>query len=228
MPSYNYLDVGQAFVAAQQWAALNVCTGHSTGTGISVNWTPASGSTPGYFTVATGGGSFGDATFTAQNSILHPNVSLQQLVRNWGFNCTVQYNDPTDGTGPNGWSTAMQAFWDNGEACIQDMTGAARVNVYQGYMSAGTGGANNRYYIMSTEATVNEMDIFLMIGHNLNQDSLTYPQQSPVAPVYWPGGGGQGNAVVQVNTSAPLDMDLALNQGQAIFSMVSRQTTMLP
>ncbi len=85
------------------------------------------------------------------------------------------------------------------------------------------------YILGATYYSLKDFAVVTMVNVNQKYKGALYPLSTPYQQTY---GGVQvitgGGGTVIVNQPPPLDLDVSVNQGQAILSVLSKTTTMLP
>jgi len=219
---------GEAFTAMVQWVKDNCLSTGATITSISGFYNQVAAGTPAYFVLTTA-----TPTDTVRFYTLEPSygsvLPLQYAVRQTGMSMSLvcTYLDPGGGV-----------------VTLHDCFVALFVSKVVG-IAYSTGCGNNTYGIwdltipgkaapcatLGTQGYWNDSDIVIDNDVVINNAYGTSPYEItlpankvfPVGQYLIPGGGS-----TIINTSPPMDLDVSINQGQAILSVLSRTTTMLP
>jgi hypothetical protein len=224
MPDYYFQTLGEA------WSAIAAAfTGGGTLTylasGFSVAWVTSAGSDGGHFEVAgsvVGGSNYAEGNYYARNVKTAAGLQLSAIIRAPGFSDSIQV---TSGTFPgaltiSGLNTQLQAARQD---AIEDATGAtmgtaATQTLTRTGASVALVTANMSPWVNAGEVTID----VTTIADNRGQ-STKAQVNAPFQPI-WPT--SQAAQVVNViNTSPRLDFNMAINDGEAIFTGTSNTFT---
>lgn len=220
--------VGEAYSAMISYIVTNALTAGDVLTYIAGGYTTFSGSTPGYFLLQISPPST-DVRFYIRESLLGVPLPLQYVVRQPGMGAGLVCNFPDPGGGVIGLTECFDAAFSNKLGAIANICSISGVPLgggnftFAGQPKPCTRASGFILYSADDVAVINDVGInqaFVPTGFE-----ITTPAQMifPVGQYLIPGSAG-----VTINNPPPLDVDVAINQGQAIFSVLSRTTTMIP
>jgi hypothetical protein len=228
MANFYFQTHGEAYAAATEFIAGLLNAGGQTQAGVGWGYTAAILPTLGYFALRYNAGANLDLYFV-QDSTSDPNVPMRYLVMQPGFQQTLTVAMATQAY-PLLSAYVATAFWRQmKDQCFQLAAGAtiSAVNGCNWQFSGQSDSALwNQFRLISTP-----VDVVFMCDTMHNTMFEASPAGTPIPmgptliapPSVVSGGGG-----TVVNVAQPLDLDVAINQGQAILSVLSRTTTMIP
>jgi hypothetical protein len=231
MSAFAYQTVGQAFASLVSYCYNTAWQAPTNLTGLSMTWTAAVGATPGYFTL-TSTTPVVSNTFSAAESTGAPTLRLASLVREVEFQLEGRVN-AADTSSPRATLSDFNSQLTTVlVAALKQCVNGSNTAVSQSTIAlTGNSATTQRTLICGVGILSSNFDVAVVLNPVTNDHFATLAQACtfPNCPVQYVNQMAPTPvAPTTVTVGSPLDMDVAINSGQAIFSIISKTTTILP
>ncbi len=228
MADHYYNTIGEAWLGMMEFSITHFLGGTTLQAGWVITWSAASVGVPATFiAISATPASFN--RYIIKESLTSPGIPIRSILMEPGFNtilvCASDVTDPTYVNFEHLLTYAMDAM----RQLVASMTGyTATWEGSHDKIWPGMGGAG---YLMYTYRYESDTDICRQMISCFNNawkpDAFDF--QQPFAPSYGPQVVVNNSVTLSSGPAAPpMDLDISINQGQAILSVLSKTTTMLP
>lgn len=229
MAAFSYLTLGQAFASLASYIYNTAWQAPTNLTGLSITWTAAVGATPGFFTFTSTTPAITN-TFSASESTGAPTLRLASLVREAEFQLEARVS-ATETAAPHATMSDFNSALTTAlvAALKQCVNGTNTATSQVTIALTGNNTTTQRTLICGVGILSSNFDVAVVLVPVTNDKFATLAQACtfPNAPVSYTNVLAPVPAqAVTVSVGPPLDMDVAINQGQAILSVLSKTTTM--
>lgn len=228
MADFYYSTLGAAWLAVTSYLGERITTLGDSFPTISFTWTASSGAVAGFWTLSGGSGAV-DGNFYAGETVGAVAIPIGYVLRQPGFGVPVVFNAQNPGGIGFGITNVAFAVAFARYYCFTQVCGVTSLSygTHTGTLPGMSGEVICSWDEMWGTATEVCVDIWTIVNEYYN--AAPWGISKPYAPSY----GSvivstQTNPAVVINESPPVDLDVSVNQGQAILSVLSRTTTMLP
>jgi hypothetical protein len=226
--NYYFLTIGEAWLAFANFVASLVSAGNTPSAGFGISVVAGSPSANGYIVVYWGATTAYNYYYFREGRYA-PNIPFRQVLTQPEFGVPIQMSDTGNPSGTLTFTSVIGSMtFAKGQIIATQCGQTYRVGGVSdyGFPSAPlVMVATVSAYVTDGIDLIVTSDAYINTAAALDAAGVWLPN-SPVLPtlqVVSSGGGG-----VVVNAAPPMDLDVSVNQGQAILSVYSRTTTMIP